>query len=145
MLTSSPIQISNSQRFAAQILCGAEHTVFSFSPSHNPRGWSTEWRTSLPSCRVPVAKNAGASRRSMAAISVPGTVLPDKGPGGLAAPPIRAASAALRPRRVQPLKAAGRNASGRLGRGLPGVGSRTSPAGAASRSAIETSRDDAPG
>jgi hypothetical protein len=51
-----------------------------------------------------------------------------RGPHG---PPIRAASAALRRRRVQPLKAAGRNASGRFSRGLPNVRLRTSPAGAA--------------
>ena len=36
-------------------------------PAQSARGWSTERRTSLPSCRVPVAKNAGASRRSTAA------------------------------------------------------------------------------
>jgi hypothetical protein len=41
------------------------------TPDKMSRGWRTERRTSLPSCRVPVAENAGASRRAMAAISVP--------------------------------------------------------------------------
>ncbi len=36
------------------------------------RGWSTERRTSLPSCRAPRARNAGASRRSIAAFLSPG-------------------------------------------------------------------------
>jgi hypothetical protein len=58
-------------------------------------------------------------------------MLPDKKPGGLLAPPIRAASATLRPRRVQPLKAAGHSASGRLGQDLPSAGLRAPPAGAA--------------
>ena len=55
----------------------------------------------------------GASRRAVAAISVPGAVLPGAD-GARAGPPIRAAFAALRPRRVQPLKAGPRSRAGRL-------------------------------
>jgi hypothetical protein len=44
---------------------------------------------------------------------------------------IQAASAALRARHVQPLRAAGHNAGGRLGRGLPSAGSQLPPASAA--------------
>ena len=82
-----PIQFSNSppslrfgaasQRSAARILCGAGYAVTpapfagpSFFPQASPREWSAKRRTSLPSCRVP-HRNAGASRRSTAAISVP--------------------------------------------------------------------------
>jgi hypothetical protein len=42
-----------------------------FPPHKKPRGWSTERRTSLQSCRTFVSEGAGASRRSIAAISVP--------------------------------------------------------------------------
>ena len=53
-----------------------------------------------------------ATRRSTAAISVPGAVTSGRGrsPAGL---PIRAAFAALRPRRVQPFKAVPRSGDGR--------------------------------
>jgi hypothetical protein len=61
----------------ARILCGAGYAVVpapfagpSFSPRASPREWSAKRRTSLPSCRVP-RRNAGASRRSTAAISDP--------------------------------------------------------------------------
>ena len=64
---------------------------------------------------TPSFRRRGASRRATSGFSVPGAVLP--GCDGIrAGSPIRAASAALRRRRVQPLKAAGRNAGGRLAR-----------------------------
>ncbi len=82
-------------------------------PGTMPRGRSAEWRTGLWSCRVLVAKNAGASRRSVAAISVPGTVASGRRPGRLLAQPDPAGFRRLRPHRVQPLKAAPRRGSGR--------------------------------
>jgi len=57
-------------------------------------------------------KDAHALRRSTCGFSVPGTVLPGAD-GGLAANRIRAAFAALHPRRVQPLKAVPLSGDGR--------------------------------
>jgi len=74
----------------------------SLSSPSNVRGWSAKRRTSLPSCRALASENAGASRRSIAAISVPGAVASGRGPRRLLAHPIRRAFARLRPRRVQP-------------------------------------------
>ena len=64
--------------------CGAGTPSFIPSPLAKPRGWSAKRRTSLPSCRAPVAKNAGASRRSIAVsllrswagVTGPGSALP---------------------------------------------------------------------
>jgi hypothetical protein len=75
--------------------------------------------------------------------SVPGVVLPGANGGPLSAP-IRGAFAPLHPRRVQPSKAAGLGAGGRLPGASRGARLRASPAGAASRSASKTSLDDAP-
>jgi len=65
------------------------------------RGWSAKRRYLLQFCRAPLARNAGASRRSIVAISVPGAVASGRGRGPRG-PPIRQAFARLRPRRVQP-------------------------------------------
>ena len=57
-------EIRKQARAIVPILCGAGYAVFPPSPlrasadrpfflSAKPRGWSTEWRTSLPFCRVP--------------------------------------------------------------------------------------------
>jgi len=66
----------------------------------------------------------GASRRAVSAISVPGAVASGRkrSPPG---PPIRAASAALRLRRVQPLKAGPRSGAGRLARASRARGLRS--------------------
>jgi len=76
--------------------------------------------------------------------SVPGAVLPGADPGGFWLNPIRRAFARLRPRRVQPSKAAPRSWSGRL----PGASRRReertlAPAGAASPPARTTPHESA--
>ena len=105
------------------------------SPHEQARGWSAAWRCLWSAAgrrRAPSCAGRVAARRSMAAISVPGAVLPgcDGPPVG---PLIRRTCAPLHRRRVQPLKAAGRDAGGRLGQGLPGAGLRSLRAGAAHR------------
>ena len=75
---------------------------------------------------TPSFRRRGASRRATSGFSVPGAVLPGCD-GTRAGSPIRAASAALRRRRVQPLKAAGRNAGGRLARASRGWGYESRP------------------
>jgi hypothetical protein len=75
---------------------------------------------------TPSFRRRGASRRATRGFSVPGAVLPGCD-GTRAGSPIRAASAALRRRRVQPLKAAGRNAGGRLARASRGWGYESRP------------------
>ena len=75
---------------------------------------------------TPSFRRRGASRRATRGFSVPGAVLP--GCDGIrAGSPIQAASAALRRRRVQPSKAAGRNAGGRLARASRGWGYESHP------------------
>jgi len=78
------------------------------------------------------ARPAGRARRSALhrGFSVPGAVLPGVD-GGTTPTVIRAAFAALHPRRVQPSKAVPRSGDGRRTRGLPSARLRASPAGAA--------------
>jgi hypothetical protein len=121
-LRLSRIQLSNSQRSAAPILCGAGYAVLRFfPPATGGRGSrpptnaeGMERRMAHQSSVLPhILRCAGACRRSIAAIFVPGAVTSGRGPGRLSANPIRAAFAALRLRRVQPLKAAPPSGSGR--------------------------------
>jgi len=75
-------------------------------------------------------------------VALPGAVLPDAGPEGISSPP-----GGFRrpcPRHVQPFRAAGRSAGGRLAGASRVREERSSPAaGAASCSVIQTPLDDA--
>ena len=82
-----------------------------------------------------------ASRRTATAISHLGTVLP--GPDKARGPLIPAASATVRPHRVQPLKAAPRSWSGRLPEASRTRGYEPRRAGAAPHSTNPTSLADA--
>ena len=101
-------------------LCGPGQAVFFaplpgpfFRPLDRSRGWSTEWRTSLQSCRAPLRGTRAPPGAPSAAFLSPGPYLPGARRRTFALP-IRQASARLRPHRVQPSKAAGRRAGGRL-------------------------------
>ncbi len=110
-------EAERSHSSAARILCRAPGSpVFPLPlpPPETREGMAR--RSAQPFLMgTPSFRRRGASRRATSGFSVPGAVLP--GCDGIrAGSPIRAASAALRRRRVQPLKAAGRNAGGRLAR-----------------------------
>ena len=89
-------------------------------PAGSARGWSAERRSHRPSAfrRARPLRGRVAFRRSTLRLFCPRRRASGRrqGPRG---PTIRAASAPLRRRRVQPFKAAGHSAGGRLGRGLP--------------------------
>ncbi len=73
------------------------------------------------------SRRRGASRRAVAAILSPRRRASRRRPGGYFVPPIRAASAALRLRHVQPLKAGPRSGAGRLARASRARGCETRP------------------
>ena len=106
-----------SQRSATPILGGAGHAVVPLAPSTTcrgdgaPQGASNDPR---PARRGHPWRRVRAARRSIAAISVPGAVLPDAATSGICANPTRTAFAVPRPRHVQPLKAGLRSEAGRL-------------------------------
>ena len=124
---TSPIHFSNSQRSAARVVWRAPGSpVFPFPlpPLERERGRRADWRDHFLCARL-LAKAWRLSARHRG-FSVPGAVLPGCD-GTRAGSPIRAASAALRRRRVQPLKAAGHNAGGRLARASRGWGYESRP------------------
>src|SRR6185437_1869069 len=100
--SSPPIQISNSQASSPVFFNGAGYAVFPPSPfglsadrpffplGKKPRDGAP---SGAPVFQLPhpLLKDAGASRRSTAAISVPGAVLPGTDPGGFRLNPIRRA------------------------------------------------------
>ena len=102
----------------ARVLCGAEYAVFLslFPPGTTPRGWSAARRFQPDhALRGVCVLDEGRAPRG-----APSRRFQSSGPcfraptGGVPPALIRAAFAALRPRRVQPLKAAGPSAGGRL-------------------------------
>ena len=92
--------------------CPASRGWLPLPPSRKARGRSAARR--IPSSlAAPHCRGAGAFRRSVVAISVPGAVLPGADPGGFRLNPIRRAFARLRRRRVQPRRAVPRSGDGR--------------------------------
>jgi hypothetical protein len=123
-----------------------------FLPARKPRGWSTEWRTSLPSCRILFwrmrAPLGAPSRRFL----IPGSAFPGPRPFALSGLGAQAQHLnARRPRRGRrrpcPASSSRRGHSApRSGpRDVPGAGLRAPPAGAASPPAVRTSHDNALG
>ena len=125
----SSIQLSNSQAPAPVFFTGAGYAVVPsplsgalFVPLEKSRGWSAVRRCRYPSCRTLLRKvraplgappgQACAVRAYLPAISVPGAVTSGRGRGPSRAPD-PAGFPRLRPRRVQPVKAAPRIRGGR--------------------------------
>ena len=130
---------------SARILCGAGCAVFPFRPPRQtPRGWSAARRIHSTHAlrRARPWRRTRAPRRSIAAISVPGTTLPRaEGPVFPGPDPgsFRRPSSASRPAIQGSPSWWGRTAT----RGLPGAGLRAPPAGAAPGSIFKTSLEDA--
>jgi len=94
----SPIQFSNSQRSALPILSGAGHAVFLFRAPRKPRGWSTEWRTSLSSCRVPFWRTRAPLGAPSRRFLLPGSAFP----GTRLVKPVPSPAGSLRRGRIAP-------------------------------------------
>ena len=112
----SPIQISNSHASSPVFFAGRRVRPYSlclFLPL-TMRGDGAPIGATIPDVHAFFSKAWRLSARHRG-FSVPGAVLPGCD-GTRAGSLIRAASAALRRRRVQPFKAAGHNAGGRLAR-----------------------------
>ncbi len=95
------------------------------SPSRNVRGDGAPIGAAIPDGHASLRRR-GASRRATRGDFCPWRRASGKEQGPVG-PLIRAASAALRPRRVQPSKAAGHNAGGRLARASRGRGYESRP------------------
>jgi hypothetical protein len=116
-----------------------------FLTPRKSRGWSTERRTSLQSCRTPNGE-CGRLPALHRGFSVPGTVTSGRatedftGIRPLALTGFRPLASAPRPAIQGRPSSWGRTVT----RGLPSAGLRALPAGAASGPIFETSREDAP-
>ena len=113
----------------------------------NARAWSAERRHRLVPClsagRAPCDQRASPLGAPLVAFLSPGPCfrVPDR---GLWPPSSGKLSLSLRQHRVQPLKADPRSRAGRVTRGLPKAGVRSSPpAGAASHPAVTTPHESA--
>ena len=116
----APIQFSNSHADAL-IRCRARkpRRALPFPPRKLRGGGAPKGATTGPRLRPCGLRQARAVRKRASPLGAPPVAFLSPGPcfraptGGLVPTPIRAAFAALRPRRVQPLKAAGLRAGGR--------------------------------